>query len=176
MPTLFTFYHVPVWWLTIYALPIFFVLRAAGRFLGAWMLSRYEWTTVLTLFSAAILVCFLGSMMLGMGAAVYLLPISGLFMSIIYPTINSKGISCFRKSEHGAVSGVILFFTCGSAVLAPLAMANISDALGGPIYGFYLATAFAALLFGGALFNSVYNPARVLLAQLDQSEYSHSEH
>ena len=48
--------------------------------------------------------------------AVYLLPFSGLFMSVIYPTVNSKGISCFRKTEHGAVAGVILFFTCGAAV------------------------------------------------------------
>ena len=40
-------------------------------------------------------------------AAVYLLPLSGLFMSMIYPTLNSKGISCFPKVEHGAVAGVI---------------------------------------------------------------------
>ncbi len=171
MPTLFTTYHVPIWWLTIYALPIFFVLRAAGRFVGAWMLARYEWTTVLAVFSGAILGCFLGSMVLGMSAAVYLLPASGLFMSIIYPTINSKGISCFRKAEHGAVAGVILFFTCGSAVLAPLAMASASDLLGGPIFGFYLATGFAGLLFAGALYNAIYNPARALLAELNRSEY-----
>ena len=47
--------------------------------------------------------------------AVYLLPLSGLFMSIIYPTLNSKGISCFPRSQHGAVAGVILFFTALAA-------------------------------------------------------------
>ena len=55
----------------------------------------------------------------GVEWAVYLLPLSGLFMSVIYPTINSKGISCLPKSEHGAAAGVILFFTCVSAVASP---------------------------------------------------------
>jgi hypothetical protein len=59
-------------------------------------------------------------------------------MSVIYPTINSKGICCFRKTEHGAVAGVILFFTCGAAALGPLAMGAIFDVLGGPKYGFIL--------------------------------------
>ncbi len=66
-------------------------------------------------------------------------------MSVIYPSINSKGISCFPKSEHGAIAGVILFFTCLSAVVGPLAMGAISDAMGGPKYGFMLATGFAAI-------------------------------
>jgi len=79
--------------------------------------------------------------------AVYLLPFSGLFISVIYPTINSKGISCFPKSEHGAVSGVILFFTCVSAAVGPLAMGAVSDAFGGARYGFILATVFAGMLF-----------------------------
>jgi len=79
--------------------------------------------------------------------AVYLLPFSGLFISVIYPTINSKGISCFPKSEHGAVSGVILFFTCASAAVGPLAMGAVRDAFGGARYGFILATVFAGMLF-----------------------------
>ena len=44
----------------------------------------------------------------GIDAAVFLLPHSGLFVSVMYPTMNSKGISCFPKSQHGAVAGVIL--------------------------------------------------------------------
>ena len=49
-------------------------------------------------------------------------------MSIMYPTLNSKGISCFPKSQHGAAAGVILFFTAAAAALGPLAMAAVSDA------------------------------------------------
>ena len=154
-----------------YSISIFFALRCAGRFVGAWVLERTSWSLVLTLFSGAILACFVGAVTCGPGVAVYLLPLSGLFMSVIYPTINSKGISCFPKSEHGAVSGVILFFTCLSAAAGPLAMGAVSDAFGGARYGFYLATGFAAALFAGCVFNSIYQPTRERLKLLDRTEY-----
>jgi fucose permease len=154
-----------------YAVSVFFILRAVGRFIGSWMLARLNWAAVLASFSLAILICFVGSIMGGRGTAVYLLPLSGLFMSVIYPTVNSKGISCFRKTEHGAVAGVILFFTCGAAALGPLAMGAISDRFGDPKYGFILATGLSALLFLGLLLNWIFNPARDLLRRLDHSEY-----
>ena len=171
MPTLLAGYHGRAAWMAAYAISIFFVLRAAGRFIGSWMLAKWNWAAVVTLFSLAILVCFVVSMAGGIGTAVFLLPLSGLFMSILYPTINSKGISCFRKSEHGAVAGVILFFTCLSAVLGPLAMGAISDALGDPKDGFILATGFAAVLFIALLLNWIFNPTRLLLQKLDVTEY-----
>ena len=92
-------------------------------------------------------------------------------MSVIYPTINSKGISCMPKSEHGAAAGVILFFTCASAVLAPLAIAAVSDAIGHARYGFVLATGFAALLFLASVLNGYFNPTSSVLEQLDHTEY-----
>ena len=171
MPTLLATYHGSATFMAAYAVSVFFVLRAAGRFMGSWILARLNWAAVLTLFSLAILACFVGSMIGGIGTAVYLLPFSGIFMSVIYPTVNSKGISCFRKSEHGAVAGVILFFTCGAAALGPLAMGAISDAFGDPKYGFILAAGFSALLFLGLLLNWIFNPARELLQRLDHSEY-----
>ena len=171
MPTLLATYRGSATFMAGYAVSVFFVLRAAGRFIGSWILVRLSWTAVLTLFSLAILVCFVGSMIGGIGTAVYLLPLSGLFMSVVYPTVNSKGISCFQKSEHGAVAGVILFFTCGAAVLGPLAMGAISDSFGDPKYGFILATGLSALLFLGLLLNWIFNPTRELLRRLDHSEY-----
>jgi fucose permease len=171
MPTLLATYHGSATFIVAYAVSAFFVLRAAGRFMGSWILARLNWAAVLTLFSLAILICFVGSIIGGIGTAVYLLPFSGLFMSVIYPTVNSKGISCFRKTEHGAVAGVILFFTCGAAALGPLAMGAISDTFGDPKYGFILATGLSALLFFGLLLNWIFNPARELLRRLDHSEY-----
>jgi fucose permease len=93
-------------------------------------------------------------------------------MSMIYPTLNSKGISCFLKTEHGAVSGVILFFTCAAAALGPMAMGAVIDAFGHPKYAFVLASIFTALMFAGLFLNWVYNPARERLVQLDSSQYS----
>jgi fucose permease len=175
MPSLLHDYDGPYPLMAAYALSVFFILRAAGRFLGAWVLKLCDWTTVMTVFSLAIFACFAGSVAGGLSYAIWLLPLSGLFMSMIYPTLNSKGISCFPKTEHGAVSGVILFFTCTSAALGPLAMGAVSDIFKHPKYGFVLATVFAGLLFAGLLFNKVFDPAKKRLATLDTSEYSVSE-
>jgi MFS transporter, DHA1 family, quinolone resistance protein len=172
MPTYLKDYAGPNTWLAAYALSIFFVLRAAGRFVGTWLLARLEWSSILVCFGAAIFACFAGSLQGGIETAIYLLPASGLFMSMMYPTLNSKGISCFNKSQHGAVAGVILFFTAIAAALGPLAMAAVGDAYGGAKYGFMLATGFAALLFSGLLYNWLAQPAARRLRQLDQLEYA----
>ena len=121
------------------------------------------------MFSFAILLCFMLAVLGGVAYAVYLPAAVGAVHVDDLPTLNSKGISCFPKAEHGAVAGVILFFTCVAAVLAPLAMGAVSDALGQIIYGFWLATGFAALLFIGMLLNWLVNPARTVLEQLDQT-------
>jgi fucose permease len=171
MPTLLAGYSGSAVTLAAYAVSIFFVLRAAGRFLGAWLLTRYRWQPLLAVFSGSILLCFAASVAGGVQWAVYALPLSGLFMSVMYPTINSKGISCLPKAEHGAGAGVILFFTCVSAVVAPLAIGAISDSFGQITYGFGLATVFAAVLFAGLLFNWLMNPTRGVLEQIDLTEY-----
>lgn len=161
--------HAPA--IMIWAVPIFFLLRAAGRFLGALLLARFDWTLVLLLCSAAIFVCFLTAILFGVAVAAYSLTLSGLFMSIVYPTLNSKGISCFPKAEHGAVAGVILFFSCLGAGLGPLAMGAASDFYQDPKYCFVLATILAALLLAGLFCNWLRDPTRQRLTLLDQSEY-----
>ncbi len=171
MPTLLADYHGSALTLAAYALPVFFVLRAAGRFLSGLLMAHYEWSMILTVFSLGIFVCFLGSALYGVRLAVFLLPLTGLFMSVIYPTINSKGISCFDKSQHGAVAGVILFFTCAGAALGPLAMGRVSDAFGHARFGFVLATGYSLLLLGLALVNSIFHPARAQLRVRDASDY-----
>ena len=104
-------------------------------------------------------------------ASIYLLLTSGLFMSVIYPSINSKGISCFPKAEHGAVAEVILFFTCLSAVVGELAMGAVSDALGHPKFGFILAAGFAGLIFTELLLNWIFDPTCDVLNRLEETEY-----
>jgi DHA1 family quinolone resistance protein-like MFS transporter len=171
MPTWFQGYSGSATTFAAYGISIFFLLRAAGRFLGAWLLGRIQWQAALAFFSGGILLCFALSVAAGVDWAVYLLPLSGLFMSVIYPTLNSKGISCLPKSEHGAGAGVILFFTCVSAVAAPLAIGAVGDAFGHIIYGFWLATGFAVLLFAGAVINWLVNPTRWVLVQFEATEY-----
>lgn len=171
MPTLLKEYSGSATWFATYALTVFFVLRAGGRFLGAWILTKFSWTSVMAVFSSCIFLCFLGSMLGGVNYAVFLLPLSGLFMSMIYPTLNSKGISCFNKTEHGSVAGVILFFTAVAAALGPLLMGAVGDLFGHVQYGFYLATGFAGLLCAAMMYNWIKNPAEKQLSQLDITQY-----
>lgn len=171
MPTLLAGYAGPGWQWAAYALSIFFILRVIGRFAGFWLLERFNWTAVLASCGIAILVCFALAIFGGRQMAVMTLPLSGLFMSVLYPTLNSKGISCFPKPQHGAISGVILFFTCVSAVVAPLAMGLIGDYFGDAIYGFYLATLFAAVLAGGLVLNMIFDPASGELAKRGALDY-----
>lgn len=171
MPTWFEDYSGNATTLTAYSISIFFLLRAAGRFLGAWLLGRMPWQAALALFSGGIAACFAVSLAAGLPWAVYLLPLSGLFMSVIYPTLNSKGISCLPKSEHGAGAGVLLFFTCVSAVIAPLAIGAVGDAFGHIIYGFWLAAGFAVMLFAGSVANWLLDPTHRVLVQVEASEY-----
>ena len=170
MPTWLEDYTGPTPWLATYALTIFFILRATGRFLGAWLLNHLAWDTVLVVLAAAIFLCFAGSLAGGPGLAVWLLPLSGLFMSVMYPTLNSKGISCFPKDEHGAIAGVILFFTAFAAAIGPLAMAAVSDVFGNIRFGFILATGFALLLFLGLVWNKFATPAAKRLAHFEMAE------
>src|SRR3989442_12432729 len=131
MPTLLAGYNGPAKWIAIYSISIFFFLRAGGRFLGAWMLNKLSWSTVLTICSGMILACFSLSIAGGVSWGIYFLPFSGLFMSVIYPTINSKGISCVPKFEHGSAAGVMLFYTCLSPVLAAVASCLLAAGVGG---------------------------------------------
>ncbi len=165
MPTLLGDYNGPWQLLATYALTLFFILRAAGRFLAVWLLNHLSWQAAMLYLSLGIALCYLGLIFGGVDWAVFLLPLSGLFMSMIYPTLNSKGISCFAVQQHGAVAGVILFFTALSAAAGPLLMGVISDYFGHIRYGFYLATGFACLLFLAMLYNYLRNPAEQALAQ-----------
>lgn len=158
--------------LAIYSVTAFFILRAAGRFLGIWIMARFNWSLVLLLFSGAIVLCFAGGLAGGKQVALYLFPLTGIFMSVIYPTFNSKGISCFPKHQHGSVAGVILFFTAAGAAAGPFIMGLVSDAMGGDAkYGFMVASVFASLLFIGLLYNYLRNPTLARLRTIEATEY-----
>lgn len=129
-----------------WALSLFFGLRALGRFVGAGILERIGWSSGLAVCGLGVLICFAGALVGEGRAAAVLLPLSGLFMSVLYPTLNSRAISGFPAERHGAAAGFILFVTCLSAVLSPLAIGAAGDAFGGPRAGFVLATGMALVL------------------------------
>ncbi|HET9942910.1 MAG TPA: MFS transporter, partial [Terriglobia bacterium] len=75
MPTLLAGYRGSGEWVAVYSISIFFLLRAGGRFLGAWMLNRLSWTSVLSICSGMILACFAISIAGGVEWGVYSLPL-----------------------------------------------------------------------------------------------------
>ncbi|MBR9912277.1 MAG: MFS transporter [Gammaproteobacteria bacterium] len=168
MPTLLLGYDGPATFLAAYALSIFFIFRAIGRFLAAWILNFISWQVTLVLFSGTIFAFYLISSVQGVEAAVWLLPISGLFGSVIYPTLNSKGISGFHADQQGAAAGLILFFTAASAALGPLIMGLIGDIFGHVSYGFMFATACTAVLFFGCVYNFIKDPTAHRLKLMDR--------
>lgn len=165
LPTLLQGYEGQWSLLAAHAITVFFVLRTVGRFLAEWLLSRFDWSLLLAWFGTAIFVCFALSMWGGVSVAVFLMPLAGLFMSMMYPTLNSKGISCFPRQQHGAIAGLILFFTALAAAVGPLLMGVVGDWFGDVQYGFYLATGFSLMLALGLWWNYQVQPAKARLAQ-----------
>jgi fucose permease len=164
MPTLLHEYQRSGGMLAAYATSIFFTLRTLGRFLGGPLLTVMPWTLLLLVCSAGVCACFLGALVMAFrpvaNGLAYWLPASGFFMSVMYPTLNSKGISCFQRSQHAAMGGVLLFFSCVSAACVPLAMGAVSDAYGGDArFGFMFAGALSVLLLVMLLHNHLRNPA-----------------
>lgn len=166
LPTLLQQYQGDFTTLAAHAITVFFILRTVGRFLAEWLLSRFNWTVLLAWFGSAIFICFALSMLGGVDWALWLMPLSGLFMSMMYPTLNSKGISCFERHQHGAVAGLILAFTALAAALGPLLMGLVGDLFGNVRYGFYLATGFALLMAIGLWWNHLAQPAAKRLAAM----------
>ena len=123
----------------------------------------------MAVFTLCIFVCFVASLLGGREVAVWLMPLSGLFMSMIYPTLNSKGISCFSRQQHGAVAGLILAFTALAAAVAPALMAIIGDLAKDVAAGFYLATLFSAMLAIAMVYNWLKQPAKAKLEQMSSS-------
>jgi fucose permease len=170
MPTLLKGYDGSLTAFVAWTLPVFFVFRAVGRFVGAWLVSVLDWRILLVVTTGLVLLCFVGAEVLGINAAAWLLPLSGLFMSVIYPTLNSKGISCFHASQHGSIAGIILFFTAAAAALGPLTMAAFGDLLGSIKFGFTFATICAGILFAGCLYLWLVNPVEKRLRDIQAQQ------
>jgi fucose permease len=146
-----------------YALPAFFIMRAFGRFLGVWAVEFFGWERTILVAALAILACFVLAVGSDIQVAAVTLPLSGLFMSVLYPTINSKGIGIALVQDQSTVAGVILAFTCLGAALGPWSMAVLSEQTQDPLSGFQLATVIAGVFALLAAWNYWAKPAQARL-------------
>jgi fucose permease len=115
-----------------------------GRFAGSLVVERIGRGRLLRLASLAALLCIAAGA-LGPGRAILLLPLSGLFFSVIFPTATAC-VSAIGTENPGAVFGVLFAFVGIGGMCGPWLIGLVNDLLGvewgiGLAIGFGLALA-----------------------------------
>lgn len=115
-----------------------------GRFLGGILLSRVKWIYLLSfcLTAAAIIVILVLPLAENVTidssvnwsnapVAAYLLPLLGLFLAPIYPTLNSTILSALPKHMHSSMAGLIVVFSALGGTFGSFITGNLFDVVGG---------------------------------------------
>lgn len=122
------------------ALSIFFGLIMAGRFVGSFVVERFGYLRSVLLTALTASAC-VGLSLFGPPLLWWLLPASGFFLSIIFPTITAS-ISGSLKGNMNTILGLLFTFAGFGGIIGPWLVGLASD-LGGIRFGFSL-----NLLFG----------------------------
>jgi len=119
---------------------------ALGRITGGYFIKKFHWMPVLT-------TCIIGSMLIvilvvpltsGYSAgeimswsqvpvAAYLLPLVGLFLGPIYPSLNSSVLSVLPKNKQSAMTGLIVIFSALGGTTGSLLTGQIFGRFDGQI-------------------------------------------
>lgn len=106
----------------------FWGLMTLGGLLGLVLLKLFNSKTVLKCFTALTILCFLAGLF-GQGMwALYLLPATGFFMSVMYPIIISLALNSVEEN-HGSFAGILMSGIMGGAVVQILigGLADVFD-------------------------------------------------
>jgi MFS transporter, FHS family, glucose/mannose:H+ symporter len=140
---------------------------AIGRFAAGVVLRKLQWFTVLVicLLSAGVLVLVaipLAQQSSGevtgwsnapIGAFIF--PLIGLFLSPIYPAINSVILSTLPARQHGAMSGLIVIFSALGGTTGSIITGNIFEAYGGQTAFYFSLVPISILLICLYFFNRI---------------------
>jgi FHS family glucose/mannose:H+ symporter-like MFS transporter len=110
------------------ALSIFFGLMTVGRFVGSFFIERVGYLRSVLIMSIASAVC-VASGIFGPGWLSFCIPLSGFFMSIIFPTITAAA-SDLHSENVGSVLGLLFTFAGVGGILGPWLVGLASDAVG----------------------------------------------
>jgi len=149
--------------MSVQAASIFAGSLALGRLIAGVILQRVHWYTLLTICLAAMGALILLSLPLtreirfvsqlnwhNAPLTLFLLPIIGLFMAPIYPAITSVMLSKLPKSQHAAMTGLIVVFSAAGGTTGSLITGRLFALFGGQ-------TAFYLLLFPiGIMYGAFY--------------------
>lgn len=110
------------------ALSLFFGLVTAGRFLGSFLVDRIGYLRIMLLAALGALVCVtLGAF--GPPYLSLLLPGTGLFLSIIFPTITAA-VSDLHQENMGSILGLLFTFAGLGGIVGPWLVGFYADLFG----------------------------------------------
>lgn len=126
----------------------FFVLLMLGRLLGAFVVERVDTllAVFIAIFSSSICV-LLG--IFGNESLIVLLPISGFFMSIVFPTVTAA-VTKLHVAKTGTILGILFAFGGMGGALGPWTVGFVSD-FGGLKIGLASSLAFSVIALGALL-------------------------
>lgn len=106
----------------------FFVLLMLGRFMGAMVVERVDYMLAVMFALVGSSIC-LTAALFGPAWLLVLLPVSGLFMSIVFPTVTAV-VSRSVPSNSGAVMGILFAAGGMGGAIGPWTIGFVSDRLG----------------------------------------------
>lgn len=112
---------------TLY-LSLFFGAITAGRFIGSFLVERIGYLRIMLYAALASVVCSAIGIF-GPAVLAFVLPLTGFFFSIIFPTITAA-VSDLHKENVGTILGLLFTFAGIGGMLGPWIIGISSDRLG----------------------------------------------
>lgn len=138
-------------------LSVYFGLMMVGRFLGSFFVERVGYLKVMLMASLAAVACIaLG--VFGPLEMFFFLPLSGLFLSIIFPTVTAA-VSDQHTENQGAILGLLFTFAGVGGMVGPWVIGAASDLFGLQL-GFGTSLLFAGLMSAALLVLLMREPKR----------------
>ncbi|MBI5964298.1 MAG: MFS transporter [Chloroflexi bacterium] len=125
------------------SLSLFFAMIMIGRLIGGFLVHRIGYLRSILFMTAGAILCIVGGLF-GPKEVSLLLPITGLFLSIIFPTITAA-VSDIHTENANTILGVLFTFAGTGAVIGPWVIAWGSDLFGLQM-GFSLVILFLVIL------------------------------
>lgn len=109
-------------------LSLFFAAIMVGRFIGSFIVERVGYLTIMLICALASIVS-LSLGLFGPSALTFLLPFTGLFFSIMFPTATAS-VSAQQVANMGAILGVLFTFGGLGGALGPWLIGAAADGVG----------------------------------------------
>lgn len=116
---------------TLY-LSAFFVLLMLGRLLGSMVVEYCGYMRMIVGGLMGAMLCIAGGLVSDSSNTAWLFPLSGLFMSIVFPTVTAA-VSGYHKENLGSIFGILFTFGGVGGALGPWTVGLVSDRLTLPV-------------------------------------------